>query len=211
MKNEPVIVIPSYTGVHPSLQVEIYKSGLQCDILHGHSDLPKVRSAMLTSAVNNEVSRVIMVDSDTIVTAEALRYLADSPDVSPEQAVCGRYVLKNREQWSVNALDPENVPLGTGELFEVDKCGLGVLAVSIESLQRLASQLEPVTDENGAVWTPYCVPMLVKNQGLTRYLADDFSFIRRLRDSGTRVMCKVDIIAGHAMQTVLTEPLAQRG
>lgn len=203
---QPIILVPAHTSLHHALHQAITHSGLDCEVLYGHSDLPKARSVLLTNAMQQSRSRVILVDSDTLVTPEALQYLAQTGDVHSDQAVCGRYVLKNREQWSVDAVDPENVPLGTGKLFEVKRCGLGVMSVSLESLLRVAEHTGPVTEEQGGgQWFPFCVPQLSQDGEHVRYQADDFSFCARLAQSGTKIMCKENLIAGHAMTTIVTE------
>lgn len=202
-----VIITPAYTHAHEELDLAIRQSGIPSRRLYGHSDLPRARSILLELALTTDAERVILVDADTLPSADHLRALAESPAVTPERAAWGLYPLRDGDRWSV---DPEDVDeaekaIARGVPFRIKKGGLGIACVHRESLERLGETL-PHIGEGGFRWRPFCVPFyrigVPASEG-AKYYADDGSLCIRLRETGTALWCHPEYLAGHAVATVL--------
>lgn len=179
-------------------------SGLPWLRVHEHSDLPRIRSVLLERGLAEGAERVILVDADTIPTAEGLLELAESPEVTPTRALWGVYVLRDGDRWSVNPEDPAAASraIDEGRRFPIRTGGLGLCAIHRDSLERAGAKAPAITEENGATWRSFCVPLV---RG-SRYYADDGSLCLRLAESGTELWCDPRLRAGHAATTILTVP-----
>lgn len=188
-----MILIPAYSHVHHQLLAAIADSGVPYQAEHGVSDLPRLRSVMLSRAMRNGVNRVVLIDSDTVPTAAQIRFLAETPLVTATQAVTGMYTMKGTDCWSVDTKG--EVPDMTGnEPFPVYGGGLGFCAISCESLRAAAAGLDTVTEENGLQWRPLCAPFVSDG----KWFADDQSLWARLQESGTNIICRPDLAVKHA-------------
>jgi hypothetical protein len=196
------IITPAYSHVDHRLARAILETGLPSLVLHGHSDLPRVRSVLVEQALAAGADRVILVDADTVPNAATLRALAESEDVTPERALWGMYPLREGDRWSVNPEDAMEADLAIreGRRFRIVTGGLGLCAIHRESLERLGNTLPTVTETEGLRWRPFCVPFV---RGAT-YYADDGSLCMRLTESGTELWCDSRLRAGHAVTAVIT-------
>lgn len=196
------IIIPAYSQLDYRLERAMLEAGLPWLCLHEHSDLPRVRSLLIEQALSTATERIILLDADTVPTAEALLALAEEVDVTPARAVWGMYPLREGDRWSVNPLDAADAQRGLDESrpFRIRTGGLGLCAIHRQSLERLAATLPTIVEENGLRWRPFCVPFVRDST----YYADDGSLCVRLTETGTELYCEPRIFAGHAVRTVLT-------
>lgn len=196
------IVTPAYSHVDYRLERAVQSSGLPWLVLHEHSDLPRVRSVLIEQALDTAAERIILIDADTVPSSGTLAALASSDDITPGRALWGMYPLREGDRWSVNPVDPFEADLAIceGRRFRIQTGGLGLCAIHRESLLRLRETLPRVTEAEGLVWHPFCVPFV---QGST-YYADDGSLCVRLRESGTELWCDPRLRCGHAVTTVIT-------
>lgn len=196
------IVTPAYREVDHRLARAIQASGLPWLVLHKHSDLPRVRSVLIEQALRTPAERIILIDADTLASAEVLRELASSPEVTPSRALWGMYPLREGDRWSVNPEDAAaaDQAIREGRGFRVRTGGLGLCAIHRESLLRLGETLPTVSEDTGLTWRPFCVPFVRGSD----YFADDGSLCVRLRESGTELWCDSRLRAGHVVETVLT-------
>lgn len=186
MASDPFLVIPAYNAVHPQLFRAIQLSGVAHYVHNGCSDLPQWRSKLLTFALEQNASRVLMIDADIVPEPEQIEWLATTPLVTPEQAVTGLYMMRSGEAWACEGPDV------------VDRhAGLGFCAVHADSLRRLAATLPTLT--NPHPWWPFCIPFYRGE----RYYADDYSLWCRLRETGTRLHVSETHVVGHAVETIL--------
>lgn len=200
------IITPAYSHVDARTQEAVAKSGLPWLPLYGFSDLPRVRSLLVSVALEKGAERIIFLDADVAPSAAQLKALSDAEEVGPERALFGLYPLRSRKTWSVQAVDhteAQRTPLGGS--FEIDYGGLGLAVVSRESLLRVQATL-PELREDGRRWHPFCVPTILSREGQHTYLADDRSLCHRLRSTGTRLWCRTDLNAGHVISALITEP-----
>lgn len=197
-------IIPAYSHVDHRLQAALLEARVSYLPLHGSSDLPKVRSQLITLAMREAEERVLFIDADVVPTSEQLRELAESPLVTPEQALTGFYPIRDVRAtaaggrgWSVDAVDPEAAE--REPTFAARWAGLGFCAVHIESLRRLAETL-PLIRWPEMDWRPYCVPLV--EGGV--YYPDDRVLWHRLEQAGTRLIASNALRVGHVASVVLT-------
>lgn len=196
-----VIITPAYSHSDHRLTEAVRDSGIPWIELHEHSDLPRARSVLIEGALRHGAERLILVDADSVPTTDTLLALANREDVTPVRALWGMYPLREGDRWSVNPPDAAKASLAIqeGRLFEIRTGGLGLCAIHRESLERLGETLPTITEEEGATWRPFCVPLL---RGGT-YYADDGSLCLRLRESGTELWCDPRLRCGHAVRAVI--------
>jgi hypothetical protein len=199
-----IVITPAYANTHPSLDRVMSAAGLPWLRVHQHSDLPRIRSVLIEQGLASGAERLILVDADTIPTAQALRELAESAEVTPSRALWGMYPLREGDRWSVNPEDPAEASqaVDAGRRFPILTGGLGLCAIHRDSLERLGATLPAIAEDTGATWRPFCVPLV---RG-ARYYADDGSLCLRLTESGTELWCDPRLRAGHAATTILTAP-----
>lgn len=197
-----IVLTPAYTNTHPALDRVMAAAGLPWLRVHEHSDLPRIRSVLIEQGLASGAERLILVDADTIPTAQALRELAESPEVTPTRALWGMYPLREGDRWSVNPEAPDEAgqAVDEGRPFRIITGGLGLAAIHRESLLRLGATLPTIGEDTGNAWRPFCVPFV---RG-SKYYADDGSLCLRLTESGTILWCDPKLRAGHAATTILT-------
>jgi hypothetical protein len=202
-----LIITPAYTHVCHQTIAAVQASGLPWAVEHGHSDLPRVRSYIIGKALETEAERVILLDADVVPTAAALSWLADTDEVTPDQAVWGLYELKDG-RWSVQPRNAQEFSdTEDGALVPIVWGGLGICCIHRESLERVeaglqADHMAPVREENGVEWAPYCLPFVARGV----YYPDDKSLCHRLTQAGVDLVCRRDLIAGHMAARMLTGP-----
>lgn len=208
------IITPAFSEPDYRLTRVVGASGMPWLVLHGHSDLPRVRSVLIEQALATAAERVILLDADTVPSVGTLRALAESEDVTPERALWGMYPLREGDRWSVNPEDATEADLAIreGRGFRLMTGGLGLCAIHRASLERLGEELPTVIEAEGLRWRPFCVPFVRTGAVLDtmppfargEYYADDGSLCVRLRESGTELWCDPRLRAGHAVTTVIT-------
>jgi hypothetical protein len=206
-----LIITPAYTDICRELRAAILASGLPVLPAFEHSDLPRVRSMLITQALTSPdvVDRLILVDSDIVPTGAQLQELATSPLVTAENALTGLYPTRDGKGWAVHAKDPQEAAERPGGVFEAEWAGLGFCAIDRESLERVARYLPLVTAEGaGPDWTPFCVPELeYLSQKNARYFPDDRVLWRNLEKVGVRLWADSGLKVGHVIRAVLRNPI----
>lgn len=204
-----LVITPAYSPPGYRTTEVMRASGLPWAQLNEHSDLVRARGALISRGLRSGAERLILLDADVVPTPEQLRWLAETPEVTPERGVWGMYPSRSRRNWSIDALDADDAKrcVAVGGLTEIRWGGLGFCAVHRESLRRVEAMLEaegngPITEEGGVEWHPFCLPFIEDGS----YLPDDRSLCRRLSYSGTRLFASGDLKAGHAVTALLTEP-----
>jgi hypothetical protein len=178
-----LVIIPAYTHVDDRLLRVLLESRLPWVPRYRQSDLPRCRSQLLSHAILTSAERVLLIDADIVPKLDQLIELAESPNVTPEQALSGTYRLRDGR---VSGAPGEPV-------------GLGFCAVHRQSLQRAAESL-PVILSDREPWYPFCLPLVIECPGEpARYLADDGSLWWRLKQSGTQLAVQRELHVGHAV------------
>lgn len=194
-----VIITPARTHLDYRLHNAIAESGLPVLALYEHSDLPRVRSFLVSKALAQPgVDRILFVDSDIVPTGAQLTELATSPLVTPDQALTGLYPTRDGREWAVKATDPATADA----VFRAEWAGLGFAAVHRLSLERVAARLPDIVGD-GLPWKPFCVPLVLATG---EYLADDRSLWWRLAQAGVGLVADRSLRVGHVSGHVLAEP-----
>ncbi len=197
-----IIITPAYTHLHWKLFSAILESQIAFSPEFNKSDLPKVRSKLLTYAVSTNAQRILCIDADIVPTAEQIVQLANDPRVTPTSAVSGLYTQRNLVHWAFQSTAP--TPDSDGYM-KGTAAGLGFCCIHRESLIRLSDTLPDVMDEQP--WKPFCVPLLGSNsEGKTIYLPDDFSLWHRLAGVGVSLWGNTALVVGHSFDAVHWSP-----
>lgn len=194
-----LIITPAYTDTHPLLDAAVAATGLPWLVLREHSDLPRVRSALLTLAVNRRAERIILLDADTVPEPGVIARLAHDPRVTPVSAVWGLYPHRSGQRWTVEPKDAQEAERAIAEdrPFGIRQGGLGIASVHRDSLVSVLAYL-PTIREPDFDWWPFCVPFTEpSSQGRARYYADDGSLCRRLANVGVELLCDPTLRATH--------------
>lgn len=197
-----LVAIPAYSHIDHRLMNSILQSGIPLLPLYGFSDLARVRSVILTMALERGADRILLIDSDIVPTVEQLTELSETSSVTPDQAVTGLYPVKGRNAWAVHAASQQEAGKASkGEDFDAEWAGLGFACVHRNSLLRLVETL-PVIIDPELQWTPFCVPGVVGNT----YYPDDRVLWWRLANAGVKLRALSHLKVGHVSSEVLTEP-----
>jgi hypothetical protein len=165
--------------------------------LYHHSDLVRVRSALVSQALDSGAEVIIFADADTIPVGDALIRIA--AQATPARAVFGLYMQRDGERLSVEVTDPPaaSAAMAAGELFPIVYGGLGLVAVHRASLQRVAASLPTVTSD-ALAWQPFCLPFVLDGV----YHGDDRSLCHRLASTGTELWADPTLDVRHAITTL---------
>ncbi len=183
-----LIVIPAYSHIDYRLQAVLLASGIPYLPMIGFSDLPRIRSILLTQAFQQNVERVILIDADVVPTVKQVQELATSKLVTPTQALSGYYLIRGGDGYSIHA--PK---MGKKEVFPAEWAGLGFCAIHRESLEMVSHAL-PVIKGDTQAWVPFCVPRVTED---FQYQADDRSLWWRLATVGVKLVGKHSLLVGH--------------
>lgn len=199
-----IAIIPAYSHIDHRLQAALLEAHVPFVPLHGCSDLPKVRSQLITLALERAEERVLFIDADIVPSPEQVRALAESQLVTRERALTGLYPIRDRRAtaaggrgWAVDAVEPELADEAL--IFEARWAGLGFAAIHVDSLRRVAETL-PLVEWPEMSWKPFCVPLV---EGRT-YYPDDRVLWHRLAQTGTRLIASNQLRVGHVASVVLT-------
>jgi hypothetical protein len=199
-----VVITPAYRHTHRWLEAAVRKSGLDWLPLYEHSDLPRVRSILITEALRKGADRVILCDADTVPLDGALEAFVESTAIAPKGvALWGLYPLRDGKRWNVEPKDAVAAleAIRGGKRFAIRSGGLGLCCIHRASLERVAETLPTVTEATGASWAPFCVPFVRGSE----YFGDDGSLCARLEETGTPLVCDPKIRAGHVASVMFTE------
>lgn len=203
-----IIITPAYTHVDDRTERAVQATGLPWVRLYRNSDLPKARSVLIEKALATDAERVLFLDADVVPSPAALKWLAETDEITPAKAMWGRYPQRDGRRWSFEPIDhQEALSARVGNFFHLEWGGLGLACVHRRSLERVGTALKYVEHVGEVKWRPFCVPMVVGND----YLADDRALCNRLRRAGTVLRCRADLVAGHATVQVVTglSPLSE--
>lgn len=200
---DAVAIIPAYSHIDWRLRAALDAAGVVFYAVHECSDLPLVRSRLLTFALEQtEANTIVLLDSDAAPTPEQLIRLIESPRLDREHAVTGCYQLRNGRLSFLPQDQSITVELRRPGSIELETSGLGFCAIRRESLWAMAQQL-PRVDSCGE-WWPFCVPFV---EGTT-YYADDGSLWERARRAGTTLWLDPDLVVDHVVLSPLRPPNA---
>lgn len=200
----PIITLPVRDHINGFLRSALDQCGYPWLPVYGSSDLPRVRSVLLSQALRGGFDRVLCIDADIVADAKDIWRLAAHPRLDEYGAVTGLYAVRSGEAWACKASD---------ELIEDDGCrraefaGLGFACMMTASLRSLSESLAMLRDPDIGSWWPFCLPFIFEGEKGPEYAPEDVSLWRRLRLDGTRLWADTDLIVGHQALVTLRSPV----
>lgn len=151
------------------------------------------RNLLSLTAIQGGFDRVLWLDSDMIVPADAMMRLAQDMDETGADMVTGVYYRRNfpvtpvifrsidkpaEINGSMVAQIPcyEDYPMG--DLFPVGACGFGCVMTSVKLLKR-------IWDNQGPAFHP------------VMWAGEDIAFCWRVKQAGVRILCDSLVQCGH--------------
>lgn len=200
----PIITLPVRDHINGYLRAELDRTGFPWLPVYGSSDLPRVRSVLLTRAMRGEYDRVICIDADIVARAEDIQRLATHPRLDADSAVTGLYAVRSGECWACKC---------TSDPPEADGCrkaewaGLGFACIMTDSLLRAADCEDPIREPDIEPWWPLCVPFIDIRKNEPFYCADDVSLWARLAEVKVQLWADPSLVVGHQALTTLMSPV----
>lgn len=202
----PIITLPVRDHINGFLRSALDACGYPWLPVYGSSDLPRVRSVLLTQALRGGYDRVLCIDADIVADASDIRRLAEHPRLSEHGAVTGLYAVRSGEAWACKLYDEPVAPDGCRA---AEYAGLGFAAISTVSLARLAKLLEKLEDPDVGDWWAFCCPYIRRNDRGYEYCPEDVSLWNRLAVAGTHLWADPSLIVGHQALVTLRSPVDQ--
>ena len=165
--------------------------------VRGYSAIDQGRNQIATDALRAGFEELMWIDSDVAFEPGAVDQLRSHG----QPIVCGVYPKKGKRAFACN-FPPEatQVTFGKGGgLIEVPYAGAGFLYTRREVYEAIQQRLRlPVCNERfGPPMIPFFHPMIIPDGDSHWYLAEDFSFCRRARDCGYRILADTTIRLKH--------------
>lgn len=183
------ILVPSRDGIDPLCEAalsELRRRGYHLSIMRGVTSIDQIRSQMATDALKNGYQELFWIDDDIAFNPDDVDLLRSSGLAF----VGGVYPKKGDPQLAVRWKEgTSSVVLGEGGgLTEVRYAGTGFLLTRASVYLALVERgVVPVTGQFGRAMMPYFQPKIVHDDGVGRYLAEDWSFCHRAAEAGIKV------------------------
>lgn len=201
---KPLITLPVRDHINGYLRSSLDACGYPWLPVYGSSDLPRVRSALLTKALRGDFDRVVCIDADIVADAEDIRRLAGHWRLTDTGAVTGLYAVRSGQAWACKLADPRVWDDGCRK---AEYAGLGFAVISAASLRRVREEAPTLIDPDFGEWWPFCVPRVAQREGAWEYQADDVSLWRRLEETGTQLWVDPSLVVGHQALVTLKSPI----
>jgi hypothetical protein len=195
-----VVLVP-YTGfIYPPCEAalrELERRGYEVRRVGGYAAIDQGRNQLATDALLDGFEETMWIDADMEFDPAAVEQLrAHGLPVS-----CGVYPQKGRRVLTCHVLPgtPRLVFGRAGGLTEVLYAATGFLHVRREVYLTVQRRLAlPLANERfGAPMIPFFYPMLHESDDGTWYLAEDFAFSQRVRQSGFKLVADTSIRLWH--------------
>jgi hypothetical protein len=195
-----VILVPFSGFIHPECDaalVELERRGYPVRRVGGYAAIDQGRNQMATDALRDGFEETLWIDADIGFHPDAADQLRshDLPIVS------GVYAQKGKRALACHAL-PETPSITFGQeggLVELLYAGGGFLLVRREVYRKVQDECRlPVCNERfGQPMIPFFQPLLRPVDGGHWYLAEDYAFCHRARESGFRIFADTSIRLWH--------------
>jgi len=179
--------------VHRFVDVDTYDClrgledlGVRVDYSKGASAIDLTRSVLATDAIKEGLESILFIDSDMFFNpADAVRLLlSDAP------VIAGAYAAKKLGNGQINAdVYPGTTSIKMGdwaiEPTPVRKVGAGFMRIKTSLLIKIRDELRlPYCRMAHTYAWPFFQPVVVQEDGETRYLAEDYAFCWRCHQVG---------------------------
>jgi hypothetical protein len=166
--------------------------GVRVDRSKGSSAIDLARNIRATDAIRDGFESVLFIDSDMLFDpADAVSLLR-----SDEAVIAGAYAAKKLGNGQLNvrfADDVRSIRMGpwAKRPYPVLGVGAGFLRIKCDALRWMVKELELPYCRMAERWAyPFFLPLVVVENGETRYLGEDYAFCYRARQAG--IVPKVD-------------------
>jgi len=192
------ILVPSRDGIDQSVEKalhELARRGYRLMIMRGVTSIDQIRSQMATDALKAGFEELFWIDDDVLFDPDDVDRMRehDLPIVG------GVYPWKGKPQLAVHWLEgTKSIVLGTsGGIVEVKYAATGFLLTRAEVYEKLRrttfctpgqpTHCREVVGQFDRMMYPFFQPMVLEDGAVDRYLAEDWAFFHRARDSGFKV------------------------
>jgi hypothetical protein len=160
--------------------------GVRVDYSKGASAIDLTRSVLATDAVREGMESILFIDSDMFFNpADAVKLLlSDAP------VIAGAYAAKKLGNADFGPwVTSVNMGHWAKEPIPVRKVGTGMMRIKTSLLVRMRDELElPYCRMAHTYGWPFFMPVIVQEDGETRYLAEDYAFCWRCHQLGVAPM-----------------------
>lgn len=181
------VLVPSRDGIDQECErglQELGRRGYRVRIMRGVTSIDQIRSQMATDALEAGFEGLFWIDDDIVFDPNDVDRLCSS-DLP---ILGGVYPKKGEPQFALRwKAGTTSVVLGEGGgLLEVQYASTGFLFTHANVYSRLIERglSGPLIGQFGRLMVPYFQPMTVSQDGIGRYLAEDWSFCHRASEAG---------------------------
>lgn len=164
-------------------------SGVDFDVVRGSdSAVHRVRYFLTDSFLKTDFERMLFIDSDIeFETGDVMRLLTLDADVA-----VGAYRMKKEGAKLAAWVGGELLDEFPNDPFEVDYAGTGFMMIKRHVWDRIEHLCENIDTERGVIkkWWGFDVDGGVE-------LPEDYSFCKKVRDCGMKIVCDPDIKLKH--------------
>lgn len=194
------ILVPSRDGIDPACESalgELARRGYHLRFMRGVTSIDQIRSQMATDALDAGYEELFWIDDDIVFNPDDVDRLRSSG----HRIVGGVYPKKGEPQLALRWKEgTTSVVLGEGGgLVEVRYAGTGFLYTQARVYAKILNNIlvdpeawwrasEAPIGQFGRPMTPYFMPKIVHDDGVDRYLAEDWSFCHRAAEAGIPIM-----------------------
>jgi hypothetical protein len=195
-----VALVPVANVMEPECEASLQKlraRGIKVRVFRGASAIDQVRSSMAHDALRDGFTELLWVDSDIAFEPSDVDMLLEHD----KPIVCGIYPKKGARAFACRLL-PETSELVFGEgggLLEILYCAGGFTLVrsSVYATVQEKLALPTCNAQFGSPMVPYYMPLVKETPEGAWYLAEDFAFSERARQSGFSVYADTRIRLRH--------------
>jgi hypothetical protein len=185
------ILVPSRDGIDPECEralSELARRGYHLRFMRGVTSIDQVRCQMATDALESGFEELFWIDDDVVFNPDDVDRLRSSG----LPIIGGVYPKKGEPQLAVRWKEgTTSVTLGEGgSVVEVKYASTGFLlthASVYDALIERGMMAPSSIGQFGRRMTPYFQPMVVQENGVERYLAEDWSFCHRATEIGLKI------------------------
>jgi len=160
--------------------------GLRVDYSKGASAIDLTRSVLASGAIQEELDSIFFIDGDMFFNpADVVKLL-----LSEAPVIAGAYAAKKLGNGQLNAdFGPGVASIKLGDWAQeptpVRKVGTRFMRIKTDLLVKMRDELNlPYCRMAHAHGWPFFMPVIVQEDGETRYLAEDYAFCWRLHQIG---------------------------
>lgn len=195
-----VVLVPVGDNIHPACEsglAELERRGYAVWRVSGYAAIDQGRNQMSTDALNKGFEVTMWIDSDIGFESDDVDRLLSLN----RPLVCGIYPKKGLRELASHMLPgTKEIVFGrNGGLIEIKYAGAGFLMVRREVYESIQTKLElPVCNTSfRRPMIPFFLPMTILQANHHWYLAEDYAFCERARQSGFKIIADSTIRLYH--------------